>query len=310
MKLNYQLPPRAVKHWDAWIGSNELGDVAVAAENAGFDMLSMTDHPFPYEPWLKSGGHHAFDPFVSLAFMAAATTRIKLCTALVVAAYRNPYISAKAAASLDNLSHGRLVLGLGAGYQKDEFEVLGASFPDRGQRFDSAVRAMQAAWTGEVLDFDDEFYPAHGHVMMPLPAQRPGPPIWFGGNSVAAIRRVVDLGQGWMPFQQSAAAAEITKTPALDSLEQLADKIGVLRERCAAAGRTDEISICFGAHGAGGVEAHADAIGERNADYQKAGLTHVLIDSQARSFDDCLREIELYRGINESDRASADATSQ
>jgi probable F420-dependent oxidoreductase len=294
MKLNYQLPPRAVKRWDEWIGPHRLGDIAVAAEEAGFDMVSMTDHPFPYEPWVKAGGHHAFDPFVALSFMAASTTRIKVCTLIVVAAYRHPYITAKAAASLDNLSGGRLVLGMGAGYQKQEFEVLGASFEDRGARFDAAVRAMQAAWTGEVVDHDDDYYPAHGHVMLPRPAQRPGPPIWFGGNSAAAQRRVIAMGQGWMPFEQAEQAAAITGTPALTSVEQLADRIGQLRERAQAAGRTDEISVCFGAHGTGGVDAHAASLASRMDDFAKAGVTHVLVDSQARTFADCLREIELY----------------
>ncbi len=297
MKFNYQLPPRAVKHWDSWIGEHHLWDIAVAAEEAGFDMVSMTDHPFPYEPWLKTGGHHAFDPFVSLAFMAAATSRIKLCTLVVVAGYRHPYITAKAAASLDNLSGGRLVLGMGVGYQQDEFDVLGASFADRGKRFDAAVRAMQVAWTGEVVDHDDEYYPAHGHVMLPLPAQRPGPPIWFGGNSAAARRRVVSLGQGWMPFEQNEAAAAITRTPALTSVQDLADGIGRLREKARAAGRTDEIQVCFGAHGAGGVDAHAESLAKRLDGFAEAGLTHVLVDSQARSFDDCIREIELYADL-------------
>jgi probable F420-dependent oxidoreductase len=294
MKFNYQLAPRAVKHWDQWIGDHHLSDVAVAAEEAGFDMVSMTDHPFPYEPWLKGGGHHAFDPFVSLAFMAASTRTIKLCTLVVVSGYRHPYITAKAAASLDNLSGGRLVMGMGVGYQQQEFEVLGASFADRGKRFDAAVKAIQAAWTGEVLDYGDDYYPAHGHVMLPRPAQRPGPPIWFGGNSAAAQRRVVALGHGWMPFEQGEEAAKITGTPALTSVDDLAERIGTLRARAQAAGRTDEIQVCFGAHGAGGVEAHAASIADRVDGFEKAGLTHVLIDSQARSFDDCIREIELY----------------
>ena len=298
MKLNYQLPPRAVKHWNSWIGTRNLGEVAVAAEESGFDMLSMTDHPFPWEPWLKNGGHHAFDPFVSLAFMAAATRRIKLCTLVVISGYRHPYVHAKAAASLDNLSGGRLVLGMGVGYLKQEFDVLGASFEDRGKRFDSAVRAIQAAWTGEVLDFDDEYYPAHGHVMLPRPAQDPGPPIWFGGNSGAALRRVATLGQGWLPFEQNEEMAKITRTPALTTDEQLADKIGILKAKCREAGRSDEISICFGAHGSGGVDAHAETIANRLDGLTKAGLTHLLIDAQARTFEDCLREIELYQQIN------------
>jgi probable F420-dependent oxidoreductase len=294
LKFNYQLPPRAVKRWDEWIGTHRLADIAVAAEDANFDLVSMTDHPFPYEPWLRAGGHHAFDPFISLSFMAAATRRIKVCTLVVVAAYRNPYVTAKAAASLDNLSGGRLVLGMGAGYQKEEFDVLGASFADRGKRFDSAVRAMQAAWSGDVLDHEDEFFPAHGHVMLPLPSQRPGPPIWFGGNSPAARRRVVSLGNGWMPFEQSEQAAQITGTPALTSVDELATQIGELRQRARDAGREDEIAVCFGAHGKGGVDAHAESLAARMDAFVSAGLTHVLVDSQARSFDECIREIDLY----------------
>jgi hypothetical protein len=102
------------------------------------------------------------------------------------------------------------------------------------------------------------------------------------------------MGQGWMPFEQTAEAAAITRTPALTSVEQLADRIGQLRERAQAAGRTDEISVCFGAHGTGGVDAHAASLASRMDDFAKAGVTHVLVDSQARTFADCLREIELY----------------
>ena len=297
MKLNYQLPPRAVKHWDDWIGEHQLADIAVAAEEAGFEMVSMTDHPFPYEGWVSTGGHHAFDPFVALSFMAAATRRVRLCTLVVVSAYRNPYVTAKAAASLDNLSGGRLVLGMGVGYQREEFAVLGASFDDRGKRFDAAVRALQAAWSGEVVEHDDPFYPAHGHVMLPRPAQRPGPPIWFGGNSAAARRRVATMGQGWLPFEQTPESAAITGTPALSSLDELAEQIAGLRDKARAAGRTDEISVCYGAHGAGSFAEHAESIAARMDAFAAAGLTHVLIDSRARSFDDCLREIELYRQL-------------
>ena len=84
---------------------------------------------------------------------------------------------------MDYLSGGRLTLGMGAGYLKEEFDVLGASFEDRGKRFDAAIGAMRNAWKGEVSDYDDEFYPAHNAVMTPGPKQQPGPPIWIGGNS-------------------------------------------------------------------------------------------------------------------------------
>ncbi|MCW2529727.1 MAG: hypothetical protein JWM76_4587, partial [Pseudonocardiales bacterium] len=239
---------------------------------------------------------HAFDPFVSLAFMAATTSRVRLLTMLVVSGYRHPYITAKAAASLDNLSGGRLVLGMGVGYSKPEFEVLGAAYDDRGPRFDSAISAMQVAWTGEVVDHDDKYYPAHGHVMLPAPKQAGGPPIWFGGNSKAAMRRVVEVGAGWMPIEQSEEMAKITKTPALN-VSELADMVGAIRERRTALGRSPDVSVQYAPRGQRDIDGHADAIAQGLPDYAKTGATHVLVESRARSFDDCLRELDLYKTI-------------
>ncbi len=296
MKFAFQFPMRAVNRWDDWIAGHSIGELAAAAENAGFDMISSTDHPFPDEKWLSGGGHHAFDPFVSLAFMAAHTRRIRLLTMLVVAGYRHPYITAKAAASLDNLSGGRLVLGVGAGYQQPEFAVLGASFGDRGPRLDAAVAAIRVAWSGNVVDFDDPYYPAHGHVMLPRPAQPGGPPIWFGGNSARALRRVAEVGDGWMPIEQSEAMAKITKTPAL-GLSELADKVGVLGERRRELGRTRELSVSFAPTGQRDIEGNVAAIGDGLPSCAAAGVTQVLVESRARSFCDCLRELDLYRSV-------------
>jgi probable F420-dependent oxidoreductase len=296
MKFVFQFPMRAMNRWDEWIAGHSLGELAGAAEESGFALVSTTDHPFPEQTWLARGGHHAFDPFVSLAFMAAQTSRIRLLTMLVVSGYRHPYITAKAAGSLDNLSGGRLVLGLGSGYQRAEFEVLGAGFADRGPRLDSAITAMQAAWTGEVVELDDPYFPAHGHVMQPLPAQAGGPPLWFGGNSDRALRRIAEVGDGWMPIEQGEAMARVTKTPPL-GLPELAEKVSALRQRRAELGRTSELSVSFAPTGARGIEGNAEVIDNGLADFAAAGATHVLVESRARSFDDCLRELELFRPI-------------
>jgi probable F420-dependent oxidoreductase len=293
MKLNFQFPARAVKHWEKWVGDHHLADVAVAAEAAGFDMVSSTDHPFPEQNWLENGGHHAFDPFVSLAFMAAATQRIRVMTFILVSAYRHPYVSAKAAASLDLLSGGRLTVGMGAGYQKAEFDVLDAEFADRGKRFDAAMKAMQAAWTGEVLDYDDEYFPAHGHVMLPRPAQRPGPPIWIGGNSRTAVRRVAQYADGWCPFEQPEEMAKITSTSAL-GFEQLQEKIAELTRLRVEFGRSPEVDVCYSPHLGRDLDRNIEILNEGLPSYAAAGVTWMTVDSTARSFDDCMREIELY----------------
>ncbi|MFZ0903817.1 MAG: LLM class flavin-dependent oxidoreductase, partial [Mycobacterium sp.] len=141
-------PMRAVKHWNRWCEGAGIGDVARLVEEAGFDAFSMSEHPYPDREWLARGGHHAFDPFVSLSFAAAATTRIRLMTYILVSGYRSPYLTAKAAASFDLLSGGRFTLGTAAGYLKAEFEALGADFDRRGALLDEAIAAWKATWAG------------------------------------------------------------------------------------------------------------------------------------------------------------------
>lgn len=302
MKFNYQFPTKAVQRWEEWSQGHHLAEVAVAAEEAGFDMVSSTDHPYPDATWLKKGGHQDFDLFTTLAFMAARTTRIRVLTYVMIAGYRNPYVAARAAATLDYMSDGRLTLGMGAGYLKEEFDVLGASFEDRGKRFDAAIGAMRNAWKGEVADYDDEFYPAHNAIMTPSPKQQPGPPIWIGGNSKPALRRVATLAQGWMPFEQSAEMAKITRTPPLESVEQLAEAIAQVKALRAEQGNDEPLDVCFAPSGARDVDGHVDYVTSHLADYQAAGVTYVSYDGRARSWSECIREIELMGKAIDSQR--------
>ena len=113
----------------------------------------------PTTGWHR-GGHHALDPLVALSFAAAATSRVRLHTHLLVAPYRNPFLAAKGIATLDVLSGGRTIVGLGAGYLEGEFEALGIPFTERNQRMDEAIAAMRAAWTGTPTTFEGQFF--HG----------------------------------------------------------------------------------------------------------------------------------------------------
>jgi probable F420-dependent oxidoreductase len=293
MKLNYQFPTRAVKHWERWVGERDLADVAMTAEECGLDMVSTTDHPFPSREWLEGGGHHSFDPFVSLAFMAARTTRLRLLTFVLVSGYRNPYLTAKSAASLDLLSHGRLVMGTGAGYQKAEFDALGGSFPDRGKRYDAALGAMREAWSGEVVVRPDGYFPASGNMALPRPAQRPGPPIWVGGNGAAAMRRVAEHADGWLPFEQPREMAAVTGTPALTG-DQLAERITRIREMRIAADRPAEFDVCFTPRLGRDPARNADILATAIPGLAEAGVTHVSLGSHAGGIAECLDEIALY----------------
>src|SRR6201999_3095070 len=194
MHYNLMFPMRAVKHWNRWCEGAGIGDVARLVEEAGFDGFSMSEQPYPDRGWLARGGHHAFDPFVSLSFAAAATTRIRLMTYILVSGYRSPYLTAKAAASFDLLSGGRFTLGTGAGYLKAEFEALGADFDRRGALLDEAIAAWKATWAG--IDHDGPEFGIEGHVALPPPLTTGGPPIWIGGNGAAAQRRAVEGADG------------------------------------------------------------------------------------------------------------------
>lgn len=219
---------------DEFASGAGVAAVARAAEAAGFDAVFVTEHPFPEDEWMASGGHHALDPFVTLMAAAAATTRLRVLTNLCVVPYHNPYLLAKTALTVDVLSGGRLILGCGAGYLEPEFAAVGATFADRNDRFDAAIAAMKAAWTRDSVPVD-----ASGatHTMRPRPVQQPHPPVWIGGNSRRALRRAVELGDGWMPFPNPAATAARRKTPELITIEQLRARLDEARDLEAQHGR-------------------------------------------------------------------------
>lgn len=251
MRFAVQLPTDRVEAGPELLSAAAVAEMARAAERAGFDAVSVTDHPMPPARWVAGGGHHSLDPFVALSFAAAATERIRLLTHVLVLPYRNPFVVAKAAATLDVLSGGRLVLGVAAGYLEGEFAALGADFAARNDRSDEALRALRAAWSGEPVTLDGAFFTARGNAQRPTPLQRspldhrPGPPLWVGGNSARAIRRAVELGDGWVPFPAPAKLAGHVRTAAMETWADLRAGIARAREHAAAIGRTAPLEIAF-----------------------------------------------------------------
>jgi probable F420-dependent oxidoreductase len=296
MRFNLMFPMRAVKHWEHWRQGASLGDVARLVERAGFHGFSMSEHPYPDKQWLAHGGHHAFDPFVSLSFAAAATTEIQVMTYVMVSGYRNPYLAAKSAASLDVLSGGRFTLGTAAGYLKSEFEALRADFTRRGALLDEAIEAWKDTWAGRPHT-GPEFGVA-GHLALPLPVTPGGPPIWIGGNSAAAQRRVVEVADGWMPMAASGEIAAITRARPLEDIRTLANWITDVNRRRAERSRGPaEVSfVPFEAHllaSGQPCETFCAAVAPRLDDYADAGVTWITIEPASRSFTDFRADVEM-----------------
>ncbi len=247
MQISLGLPTNRVGQGAEFVSAAAITELARAAEAGGFDAVYVTEHPFPDARWLETGGHHALDPFVALSFAAAATERVRLQTNLVVLAYRNPFLAAKAIASLDVLSGGRTIIGIGAGYLEGEFRALGVDPARRNELTDEAIRAMTAAWSGEEIRYDGDGFTAAGNVMLPRPVQSPRPPLWIGGNSRRAMRRVVELADGWAPMPTAGAAVATgrLKTANIETVGALAERIGELRQLFADAGRDADPTIAF-----------------------------------------------------------------
>lgn len=212
-----------------------ISTTAIEAERHGFATLwsgehvVMVDDGESHYPYADDGKIAVpavadwLDPMITLSFAAAATTTIKLATGILLLPEHNPVIVAKQVASLDRLSHGRLVLGVGIGWSAEEFQALGVPFERRGQRTASYVAAMRTLWTHDVASFESEFVSFSSIRVNPKPVQATLPVI-VGGNSDSALRRVAAWGDGWYGFN-------------LDGVDAVADRLRTLRTMCAHRGR-------------------------------------------------------------------------
>lgn len=245
MRWSLGLPVDRVDHTAEFVTGPAIAAAARAAEAAGFDAVHVTDHPAPDRRWLDGGGHHALEPMVPLAFAAAVTDRVLLHTNVYVAAYRNPFLAAKAIASLDVVSGGRALVGVAAGYLRPEFGALGVDFDERNELLDECLAVMRRVWTEDEVAVEGRHFRARGVSMLPRPVQRPHPPIWIGGNSDAAARRAVRGAQGWSPFPNQPAAVGATRTPAITSAAELGRRIAAARAHASEIGRTEPLEVCF-----------------------------------------------------------------
>ena len=303
MKISLGLPTHRVKQGAEFVSAAAIMEMARAAEDGGFEAVYVTEHPFPETNWLEHGGHQALDPFVGLSFAAAVTTRLKLQTNLLVLAYRNPFLTARAISTLDALSGGRTIIGIGAGYLEGEFRALGVDPADRNDLTDEAIRAMTAAWSGENVEFEGTSFKADGNTMLPRPAQTPRPPLWIGGNSGRAMRRVVELADGWIPMpttgMSAGAVAKRLKTAPLDSAAALKERVVKLHQMAADAGRETMPTVAFTPPsllmtGPGRPLPSAEALIDEAGQLADAGVTQLTISLPGETRRELLTAMDEY----------------
>jgi probable F420-dependent oxidoreductase len=222
-----------------------IAAVAGLAERLGFDSLWVNDHVIIPDAAPSATGQagpayaarygeqrrqRLYEPLITLAYLAGVTDRIRLGTSVYLLALRHPLLAAKQVVSLDALSRGRVILGIGVGWLPGEYAAVGVPWRQRGARTDEALQILEVLCEEDRADFDGRHYRLEGIEFLPKPVQRPHPPIWVGGRSEAALRRAAHLGDAWHPSHFTC--------------DELRRWIPVLRAECESAGRSpNEVAV-------------------------------------------------------------------
>jgi probable F420-dependent oxidoreductase len=245
--------------------------VTEEADRLGFESVWIPDHvvvPLDSSGSPHTGSDHPpipsdvpiFDPFAFLCFLAARTTRLRLGVDVYNVGLRHPFLTARAATTVDILSGGRLALGIGASWLRAEWDALGVDFDRRGPRVDEAIEVCRRLWTEKVVEHHGAFFDFGPLAFEPKPVQRPTPPLHIGGDGPAALRRAATVGVGWIPMNHT--------------LEQLGPSLVKLTELADHHGRTSPIEVTM--HG----EVNHLADVKR---YVEAGVTRIIVRPWARS---------------------------
>jgi probable F420-dependent oxidoreductase len=281
MKINVTLPFDQIDPPAEFLRPEAVVEVGETMERAGFSGCNVTDHPCPSGKWLDAGGHYAQDPFVMLSLVAAATRTVRLQTGILVLPYRNPFITARAVATLDVFSGGRVTLGIGAGYLKGEYFALGVDFERRNEIVDEYIGALKAAWTQDEFSYKGTGYEARGSRILPRPLQNPHPPLLIGGNSNRAIRRAVEMGDAWNPFFTAPGVSTTSRTAPMTDEKDLAVGIRYMKDHCDKIGRERAPEVILGSLSAVRQQFNAEAVLEKIGKLRDLGVTGAAVHIQA-----------------------------
>lgn len=274
MKLGIALP-----HFGPYADPQAIVAVARKAESLGFSSLWVLDRLlWPVEPASKYPGNprgempgpmrNTYDPLTVLSFVAAHTAKILLGTSVLVAAFRSPAVTAKMIATLDVLSGGRVIVGLGTGWSADEFAAVNLGIEERNRRADEFIELLKMLWQAEESQFEGQYYRVPRSVFLPKPLQRPGPPILIGGNSERALKRVAAYGDGWHPTSRMPIAEMVEK---IARVRQLAQKQGREANKIALTLRWNAFPDLHD-------PANRAVVRQRLLDYRGANVEHICID--------------------------------
>ena len=259
-------------------------------EALGYDSLWASDHiviPYsiaPRYPYSATGDFplppatNFLEPLTALALVAGATERIRLGTTVLVLPHRHPVLTAKILATLDHLAPGRVILGAGVGWMREEIEMFGVPYTRRGAWSDEAIRVMRACWAGEHVEHRGEFWHFPPFASLPRPA-RGKVPIWIGGHTERALRRVAELGDGWHA--------------AFPSAEKMKAGMQALEAACRRAGREPK-SLTISARVGLPAKQEADALLREIRGLAELGVSHVILESRARDLADLTQIYERF----------------
>jgi probable F420-dependent oxidoreductase len=280
-----------VEPWEADAGVDELAAVARACDRAGFLYIAVCDHVAIPEALAGKMGTSWWDTMATLGYLAGITNDVRLMSHVYVLPYRHPLMAAKAFLTLDELSHGRALLGAGAGHVEAEFAMMGLDFAARGRVLDDAIDVVRAAFADEFPSAETDSFRVAGMGLRPRPVQPGGPPIWVGGSSPAALRRAADKGDGWLP-----------QGPPAQGMRAAIDEILARRERTRP-GEPIDLGVnaepVYVGEPTFPVEdwcltGSPDHIAERLGRYRKLGVAHLQLRFRSRSATELVDQIEAF----------------
>jgi probable F420-dependent oxidoreductase len=284
-----------IPHYGRQLDADGLTEMAVKSEQMGFDSVWVTDHIIvPHVIPDRSDivyRYNMLEPLTLLAHLGAVTKRVNIGTSVIILPYRNPVVLAKAIATADVLSNGRVIFGAAIGWMEGEFQALGAPFANRGQVSNEYLRLLKELWTNPKPTFQGEYFQFSEVTFSPMPVQQPHPPIWIGGRSRAGVRRAVEFGDFWHPSQMGP--------------QEVAKMAAYLRRYSASVGRKTppQLSVRGRALTFSNTVASGDRLPLQGTtediiadvqEYAEAGVSHLIMEIAGDTYADKFRAMERF----------------